>query len=605
MKEKIASCLLKAFLTALYILSFLTGAIRKPDQLLTGFPFTLYILLFAVIGAICFWQYYSNLFVYRWGLPFALSIVFVAGIFSGSGGVLFTVAFLIYLSLPDGMHFTDKIKAVGKPAIANKRHTEKEERGCKWMASVVVLSGIAFVIVIGYLSTIKYMCFQSDRLDFGIFSQMFEQMRTSGLAITTCERGRSLSHFSIHLSPLLYILLPFYCCFPHPATLLWIQAAGLMLSIWPLVQLCRLHGLSGRAIGWLICAFVMYPALAGGCFFDFHENFLLTPFLLLFLYLAEKKNWIWANIAAVCICFIKEDAAIYLLCLCCYLTFHKDMRRQAIRLAVFSVAYFCIAVVLLSTLGEGTMAASRYAQYEAEGGGMISIAFHIFQNPYHVLWTAFQEDRWTYLLQMFLPLMVLPLIGIKKQEIFLLAPMFLFNLMTDYSYQHNIYYQYQFGTLALLFYMVVIRLGQLKVWQGRWNWHKSLLSVGKLAMCMAGLSLFVSVVFHRGQTRYLTEWEENRRPYSQMEQVLENVSKEGREGVKVAASKKLVAHLWQVTELYDTAQIEGDKSMDWILLDMRYADQQMLAEQYQAKGYQTRESIEGYLLWLSAEGRDL
>lgn len=153
--------------------------------------------------------------------------------------------------------------------------------------------------------------------------------------------------------------------------------------------------------------------------------------------------------------------------------------------------------------------------------------------------------------------------------------------------------------------MVVIRLGQLKVWQGRWNWHKSLLSVGKLAMCMAGLSLFVSVVFHRGQTRYLTEWEENRRPYSQMEQVLENVSKEGREGVKVAASKKLVAHLWQVTELYDTAQIEGDKSMDWILLDMRYADQQMLAEQYQAKGYQTRESIEGYLLWLSAEGRDL
>ena len=86
MKEKIASCLLKAFLTALYILSFLTGAIRKPDQLLTGFPFTLYILLFAVIGAICFWQYYSNLFVYRWGLPFALSIVFVAGIFSGSGG---------------------------------------------------------------------------------------------------------------------------------------------------------------------------------------------------------------------------------------------------------------------------------------------------------------------------------------------------------------------------------------------------------------------------------------------------------------------------------------------------------------------------------------
>lgn len=449
------------------------------------------------------------------------------------------------------------------------------------------------------------MCFQSDRLDFGIFSQMFEQMRTSGLAITTCERGRSLSHFSIHLSPLLYILLPFYCCFPHPATLLWMQATGLMLSIWPLVQLCRLHGLSRKAIGWLACAFVTYPALSGGCFFDFHENFLLTPFLLLFLYFAEKNNWIWANIAAVCICFIKEDAAIYLFCICCYLAFYEDMRRQAIRLAVFSVAYFCIAVILLSVLGEGTMAASRYAQYTAEGEGMFSIAFHIFQNPYHVLWNAFQEDRWIYLLQMFLPLMALPLIGIKKQEIFLLAPMFLFNLMTDYSYQHNIYYQYQFGTLALLFYMVVIRLRQLKIWQERWEWHKALLSVERLVMCMAGLSLFVSVVFHRGQTRYLTEWEENRGPYSQMEHVLENVSREGREGVKVAASTKLVAHLWQVTELYDIVQIEGDKSVDWILLDMRYADHQMLAEQYQAMGYQARESIEGYLLWLSAEDGDL
>ena len=70
--------------------------------------------------------------------------------------------------------------------------------------------------------------------DFGIFSQMFHQMRTTGLPVTTVERDGPLSHFAVHVSPIYYLLLPFYCIYPKPVTLQVLQAAVLASAVIPL-----------------------------------------------------------------------------------------------------------------------------------------------------------------------------------------------------------------------------------------------------------------------------------------------------------------------------------------------------------------------------------
>lgn len=373
-----------------------------------------------------------------------------------------------------------------------------------------------------------------------------------------------------------------------------------MFSIWPLLKLCRLYGVDFRTSSWLIVAFILHPALAGGCFFDFHENFLLTPCLLFFLLYAEKHCWVKATLAALCLVFIKEDAAVYLFFVSCYLFYHRDRRKEAVGFAIFSIVYFCFAIVILSRFGEGTLAVSRYSQYVSENGNMLTAGLNILKNPLHVLGASFKEDRWQYIKQIFIPLLALPLIGRKKQEIFLLVPMLLFNLMTDYSYQHTIYYQYQFGTLALLFYLTIQTIGRVEAGE---SWQ---LVVGRvklstfLAIIMAVLSVGVSLKFHRSQMRYWTEWKENRTVYEEMDQMLSNIQNEAETDRSVAASTKLIAHLWKVPELYDVLQADGNT--DWILLDMRDPENVLRAERYQQNGYQVRDQIEGYIMWLTYAG---
>jgi hypothetical protein len=76
--------------------------------------------------------------------------------------------------------------------------------------------------------------------DMGIFSQMFYYMREYGSVLTTCERDGLLSHFAVHFSPIYYSLLPFYCLFPTPATLLVCQAVLVGSGVIPLVLICCL-----------------------------------------------------------------------------------------------------------------------------------------------------------------------------------------------------------------------------------------------------------------------------------------------------------------------------------------------------------------------------
>ena len=67
----------------------------------------------------------------------------------------------------------------------------------------------------------------------GIFSQMFERMKTDFTQITTLERDKALSHFAVHISPIFYAILPFYMLFPYVETLEILQSI-VFLAVIPL-----------------------------------------------------------------------------------------------------------------------------------------------------------------------------------------------------------------------------------------------------------------------------------------------------------------------------------------------------------------------------------
>ena len=58
------------------------------------------------------------------------------------------------------------------------------------------------------------------------------------------------------------------------------------------------------------------------------------------------------------------------------------------------------------------------------------------------------------------PLLALPLVTRKYDRLILLIPYILVNLMSDYPYQHDIFFQYTFGSTACLAYLTVVNPGR-------------------------------------------------------------------------------------------------------------------------------------------------
>ena len=137
---------------------------------------------------------------------------------------------------------------------------------------IVIIAAAVFLVAVLALTVFRVLSYAAPTYDFGIFSQMFHSMRTTGLPVTTCERDRVLSHFAVHVSPIYYLFLPFYALFPSPVTLEVLQALLLASAVIPLWRIARRHGLSGVTAGLLCALLLLWPAYAGGTSYDVHEN---------------------------------------------------------------------------------------------------------------------------------------------------------------------------------------------------------------------------------------------------------------------------------------------------------------------------------------------
>lgn len=170
------------------------------------------------------------------------------------------------------------------------------ERIEKWLTSrrswmiLAAAAGIWFLFTAS-MTILRYRLNYASAYDFGIFSQMYYYMDKGLTPLTTCERDGLLSHFAVHLSPVFYVLLPFYKLVPRPETLLVLQALLVISGIIPLCLLTRFlrfTRLQTLCFGLMYCA---YPAFMGGCFYDFHENKFLTVIILWTMYFLETGRF--------------------------------------------------------------------------------------------------------------------------------------------------------------------------------------------------------------------------------------------------------------------------------------------------------------------------
>lgn len=456
-----------------------------------------------------------------------------------------------------------------------------------------ILAGFAviFVCFVGSFGVFKYITYSSPNFDFGIFCQMFYYMRKSFLPMTTLERGTLLSHFAIHISPIYYLLLPGYLIFPSPVYLQIMQPVIIASSIIPLYLLCRHYQLSNRLIICISAAFFMYPVLSAGCFYDLHENCFLLPLLLWFFYFAEIRRIPFFYLFGVLVLLVKEDAFIYVFFASLFLIIGKKMYKHGSIMLVISLAYFGFAMFLLYLQGYGAMV-NRFDNFMADkSDGLLGVLNTIFVNPALVIYESFETEKLLFIVVVLGTLGFLPLFIKKPQQIILLLPLVLINLMPDYQYQHSVYFQYNFGVAAFLFYVSIMNLRMLK------KRMKRFMALFIVVGCFAGILCCSQKLFN-----YYGEYMEQKQQIEIIDMYLEDIPSDS----SIISDTMFIPKLSQRDVIYERKYSKVTDA-DFQIFDMRslsdarQEEQEKLIEELLNKGYVKVVDEENLIVILSAK----
>lgn len=321
---------------------------------------------------------------------------------------------------------------------------------------IAAAGALLFTVTVSIACISRYNAYMAHNFDFGIFAQMFENMRTTGLPNTTVERNVLMSHFGVHFSPFYYVLLPFYMIVPRPETLLVIQAAFVAAGVFAVVLLCKKLELTANTTIAFIIIYIFFPSLSNGCLYDFHENKFLTVLILWTLYFVISKNTALMFVFAGLTLMVKEDAAIYIIAISLYMILGRKDYLKGVILLLASGVYFVIATNIVAAMGDGVMI-GRLDNYIPEGeNGFLAVAKTCFLNFGYFISQIFTAEKIPFIIWMLLPLAFAPFMGEKKAILLLLIPMLVIDLMSNWQYQYDINYQYTFGVAALVIFMAVM-----------------------------------------------------------------------------------------------------------------------------------------------------
>lgn len=427
---------------------------------------------------------------------------------------------------------------------------------------LTALGALAFFGIVSAWTVCRIYSFSTPTFDFGIFAQMFHSMKTTGLPITTVERDGPLSHFAVHVSPIYYLLLPFYALVPIPATLQVLQAVVLASAVIPLWKIGKHHGLSPlpRMLACLMLLF--YPAYAGGTSYDIHENAFLTPLILWLLYGMDRRNGWITGLSALLTLMVKEDAAVYVAVIALYLLLRAVLRGKkrwdliaGALLLAGSLLWFGAVTAYLSGSGDGVMT-YRYDNFiYDDSSSLVTVIKAVLLCPMKAVFECVDPEKLEFIALTLLPLAGLPLITRRYDRYILLIPYILVNLMSDYQYQHDIFFQYTYGSTACLIYLTVVNLADMKL-----PWQR----MGAVAAALAvGIGCFSAQILPKA-LRYPTYCLTYTDYYDSLREVLDTVP----EGASVAATTFFTTELSRRDVLYDIryASKEHTLSCDYMAI---------------------------------------
>lgn len=458
------------------------------------------------------------------------------------------------------------------------------------LISCAALFSVCFASI-AVIGVFRFLTFSTPNFDFGIFCNMFYNMKESGRVLSSCERNGILSHFAVHFSPIWYLLLPIYFVFPTPATLAAMQGLILASGIIPLLLIAKKNNLSDKALIFTGLIYAFSPVLIEGSFYDIHENCFLAPLLLWMFYFHESDNKVLFFVFALLSMAVKEDAPVYVFIFAVYIFLADRKFLRGTLLALMSAGYFVLAVYIINKYGLGIMS-SRFQNLIANSNdGLFGVVKTAITNPSYVFYWLFKtekgSEKFAYVAQLFVPLGLFPFCSKKPSRWLLLAPI-LINLITSYSYQYDITFQYSYGIFAFLLYAGVKNFRGVS--------PKSKQSFCILAVCtcfvMFCASSLSKVVYYTGL------YADQKDTLAEAVEMLDTIPEES----TVCATTFLVPHLTDRMGIYEVEYHNYEPDTDYVIIDTRYDNFQQFVDKYLEIGYDITGGLDGFMIIMQPAG---
>ena len=346
----------------------------------------------------------------------------------------------------------------------------ESQKASRYLYGLVGFLGLAYVAYLCIVSAYNVTTLSVSTFDIGIFTQMFESMKRDFSQVTTLERDKFMSHFGVHISPIYYLLLPFYYLFPYGETLEVLQVLVVFSGVIPLYLILKKMDFPSFTKPLILLWFFVTPALTTAGSYHLHENCFLVPLLLWLIY-ANMRQWKWQlGLIVFLTLMIKEDAFIYVVSIGLYFLLQKRfaLSKHSKWIIVFSqllfpILYFVACLFILNQYGEGAMV-SRFDNFLLEGQeGLSKVLENIFLNPTYTFASFFTQAKLKYIFILFLTQAFLPILQREWANYLLFIPLVVINLLSDWIYQVDFGFQYSYGSNTLTLFLSILALEAL--WQ--------------------------------------------------------------------------------------------------------------------------------------------
>jgi uncharacterized membrane protein len=356
-------------------------------------------------------------------------------------GVVCLLISLLYLVRPDRM-------------TVRVNDWLKQKRRAQWVLALLILM---YTLTFGRMVVQRHYHFNSACYELGLQEQVIWNTSRGHLYQNSIIEVEN--YMGEHFQPLLIILAPIYWILPSVYWLLVFQTIVLASGAIPIFRLAQRR--LGSPVAGLIFAsvYLLYPAIGYINRFDFHWEATVIPLLLAAVDSVDAGQQGWASLYFMLAMLGKEEIGLTVAALSLVIA-SRGSRKFG---GIWAVAGVCFSLIALFVLVRSFRPShsDTLNRYTWLGSTPTEMLATLLTHPQVLLREGRPLSAFSLGLQLFSPLAFLPLLRVETLAI---LPSIGYNLLSSFSPQHTVYYQYVAPTVPCVLIGAIGGMSKLQRW---------------------------------------------------------------------------------------------------------------------------------------------